>query len=167
VDRAGFVGPPSEVPTSQPLHEWLEGRDPRTIADHRRDIEAEQATIRWHLATLARLSERRSTRDWDPAWGRLVIDGPDGELTVGGPDAGSRLTFPSTIEVLRREFPYDPGRQRLADEAERLRRETEGWPVVEVGEFLWYDSWERDEPGPDGLLPSDPEGKPGSTDGSA
>ncbi len=45
VDRAGFVGPPSEVPSSQPLHEWLEGRDPRTIADHRRDIEAEQANI--------------------------------------------------------------------------------------------------------------------------
>jgi hypothetical protein len=159
VDRAGFVGPPSEVPSSQPLHEWLADRDETVIADHRRDIEVEQATIRWHLVTLARLSERRASREWDPAWGRLVIDGPGGGLIVGGPDAGSRLTLRSTIDVIRRELAEDPGRQRLADEAERLRRETEGWPVVEVGEFLWYESWERDEPGPDGPLPADPAGK--------
>jgi hypothetical protein len=159
VDRAGFVGPPSEAPGYSALHEWLAERDPRTVADHRRDIEVEQATIRWHLATLARLSERRSTRDWDPAWGRLIIDGPDGDLIVGGPDAGSWLTLPATIDVLRREFPDDPQRRHQADEAERLRAATDGWPVVEVGEFLWYDSWERDEPAPDGPLPSDPEGK--------
>lgn len=156
VDRAGFVGPPSEVPSSRPLHEWLAERDPKTITDHRRDIEAEQATVRWHLATLARLTERRSTRDWDPAWGGLIVDGPDGDLIVGGPDAGSRLTLPSTIEVLRRQFADDPGQQRLADEAERLRAATDGWPVVEVGEFLWHDSWEGEAASPDGPLPSDP-----------
>jgi len=59
----------------------------------------------------------------------------------------------TTIDVLRREFADDPDRQRQADEAERLRAATDDWPVVEVGEFLWYDGWDRDEPAPDGPLP--------------
>ena len=157
VDRAGFVGPPSEAPWYYELHDWLEDRDPKVIADHRGDIEVEQENVRWHLATLARLSEARLTRDWDPAWGQLIVYG--GGLVVGGPDAGSRLTMQTTIDVLRREFTDDPERQRQADEAERLRAATDGWPVVEVGEFLWYDGWDRDEPAPDGPLPWSPEDK--------
>ncbi len=158
VDRAGFVGPPSEVPYHG-LHDWLEDRDSGVVVDHRRDIEIEQLNIRWHLATLARLSEHRSDRAWDPEWGRLIVDGQEGDLVVGGPHAGSRLTLPTTIDVLRREFADDPERQRQAEEAERLRAETGDWAIVEVGEFLWYDSWERDGPGPDGPLPSEPEDK--------
>jgi len=106
--------------------------------------------LRWHLATLARLSDRRSTRDWDAALGQLIVNGV---LIVGGPDAGARLTLPTTVELLRREFADEPKLQREADEDERLRTATEDWPVVKVGEFLWYDSWERDEPAPDGPLP--------------
>ncbi len=151
IDRAAFVGPPSRVINEN----WFE-RGPEELADHRGDIETEQANVRWHLATLARLSESRLTREWDPTWGRLVVYGG---LIVGGPDAGARLTMPSTIDVLRREFADDPARQRQADEAERLLIETADWPVVEVGDFLWSDSWERDEPGPDGPLPWDPEEK--------
>lgn len=158
VDRAGFVGPPSEV-LYHGLHDWLEDRDSGVVADHRRDIEIEQLNIRWHLATLARLSEHRSDRAWDPEWGLLIVDGQEGDLVVGGPHAGSRLTLPTTIDVLRREFADDPERQRQAEEAERLRAETGDWAIVEVGEFLWYDSWERDAPGPDGPLPSEPEDK--------
>jgi hypothetical protein len=158
VDRAGFVGPPSEAPWYYELHDWLEQRDV-TIADHRYDIEAERDNIRWHLATLARLSETRLTREWDPAWGRLVVDGYEGDLVVGGPDAGKRLTLPSTIDVLRREFAEDPVRQGEADEAQRLRAETADWPTVEIGEVFWYDGWDRDEPAPDGPLPWNPDEK--------
>jgi|GEM_PF-3493308 len=155
IDRAAFVGPPSEVISD----DWLPERGPEELTDHRGDIEIEQHNVLWHLATLARLSERRSTREWDPAWGQLVVDGPGGGLIVGGPDAGARHTLPTTIDVLRRQFANDPSRQREADEAERLRALTDDWPVVEVGEFLWYESWDRDEDGPDGPLPSSAEDK--------
>jgi hypothetical protein len=162
VDRAGFVGSPSEPPDyySDLLH-WMRDRGPLDVADHRRDIEAEQTNVVWHLATLARLSETRLTRAWAPAWGRLVVDGPEGELIVGGPDAGKALMLPTTVDVLRREFPDDPKRQREAAEAERLRAVTSAWPVVALGEALWYTSWDGDDEqvGPDGPLPWDPKDK--------
>ncbi len=155
IDGAAFVGPPAQVISDN----WLPERTPEELADHRRDIEIEQANVHWHLATLSRLSEQRSTREWDPAWGQLIVHGPAGDLIVGGPDAGAKLLLPTTINLLRRDFANDPVRQREADEAERLRAATAGWPVVRVGEFMWYDSWERDDVGPDGPLPGDPREK--------
>jgi hypothetical protein len=152
IDRAAFVGPPSEVIND----DWLTERGHEELADHRGDIEAEQDNVSWHLATLARLSDRRSTREWDPTWGQLIVDGPEGDLVVGGADAGARLMLPTTIDLLRREFADDPARQREVDEAERRLAATDGWPIVEVGESFWYDVWDRGEDSPGGPLPSDP-----------
>lgn len=158
VDRLGFVGSASEVPSGQSW-EWLEDRGPDLVVDHRRDLEAEQANVLWHLVTLARLSETRGSMGWDPAWGRLIVEGSGTELIVGGPDAGATLMLPTTVGVLRREFPDDPTRLHEAAEAERLREATDGWPVVEVGELHWYDSWEREADGPNGPLPGEPKEK--------
>jgi hypothetical protein len=156
VDRAGFVGPPSEVPSSN-WGDWMEDRGPRVLADHLRDLQVEQANLVWHLATLARLSETRLTKEWDPAWGRLVVDGSRVELVVGGPDAGMTISSRLFIDSLRRHRETaDDELVQLIDEQTRLQEATDDWPVVEIGEFLWYDSWERDDVGPAGPLPSDP-----------
>jgi hypothetical protein len=138
VDRLGFVGSASEVPSKH----WWEDRGPDLVADHGHDLALEQANLVWHLATLARLSETRESMEWDPAWGRLIVEGPQTELIVGGPDAGKTPILPTTIELLRREFADDPQRRREADEAERLRKATADWPVVAVGEVLWWGSWD-------------------------
>lgn len=61
VDVADFLGPPAELPEDDWL--WTRGQ---CLADHRRDIEMEQSNVVWHLETLARLSERRGTRTWEP-----------------------------------------------------------------------------------------------------
>lgn len=159
VDRAGFVGAPSEVPQGH-LWEWMADRGPYVVADHRSDIEVEQANIIWHLATLARLSETRLTMEWDPAWGQLIVDGSEGQLTVGGPDAGATLKSRLFIESLRRHRDTaDDELVQLLDEQTRLQEAIDGWPIVEVGESLWYDSWERDIVGPAGKLPWEPSEK--------
>lgn len=155
IDRAAFVGPPAEVINDN----WLPERGAEELADHRRDVEIEQDNVRWHLTTLARLSETRLSQEWDPSWGRLIVAGPEGDMVVGGPHGGERLTLRSTIDLLRREFADDPRRQREADAAERLRAATDDWPVVEVGEFLWDEAWEQEEDGPDGPLPWDSEAR--------
>lgn len=162
VDRGGFVGPPAEPPDYYSnFIDWMHDRGTADIADHRRDVGAEQANVAWHLTMLARLSEARLTRAWAPGWGRLIVDGPEGELVVGGPDAGARLMLPTTVEALRRGSPDDPKDRAAVAEGERLRAATHGWPVVEVGEALWYDSWDSDaeEVGPTGPLPEDPRDK--------
>jgi hypothetical protein len=159
VDRAGFVGAPSEVPYGN-LWEWLDDRGPDILADHRRDLEAEQANVLWHMATLTHLSETRLSKEWDPEWGKLVVDGPEGELIVGGPDAGVTLKSRLFIDSLRHHRDTaDDELVQLVDEQARLQEAIDGWPVVETGEMPWYDSWERDDVGPVGPLPSSPEEK--------
>lgn len=153
VDAFDFVGPSAAIPDG----DWLEGHADE-FADHAGDIAAEQANVIWHLATLGRLSEQRDAKAWVPDWGRLVVRGPDGAMVVGGPDAGSALVSPGTIEVLRRQDHPEPRVRHELDEAERLLRATEGWPVVSVGDRGWWTSWDRrDEAAGDGLpdLPSD------------
>jgi hypothetical protein len=121
------------------------------------DIEVEQDNVRWHLGTLARLSERRSTRGWEASWGRLIVESPERDLIVGGPDAGAELKSRMLIDSLQRHRETaDDELRRLVDEQTRLREATAGWPVVEVGGFAWYDFWEREAVGPGGLLPWDP-----------
>ena len=151
IDRAVFGVGFAELPKD----DWLWTRRPDELADHRSDIEAERGNVAWHLATLARLSDRRSTRDWDPQFGPLVINGPDGDLVIGGPDAGSNRASVSSIELRRRLFADDPELQRQADADARLLGATADWPVVAVGEPAWFGEWLRTDGGPGVVLPED------------
>jgi len=108
------------------------------IWEHVVDIETEQANVRWHLTTLERLSAHREDRAWDPAWGQVVIDSPDGELIVGGPEAG--VTMASPLLADPRWLPSDAYDERLRPFVElqsRLRAATDGWPTVAVGDGNW------------------------------
>lgn len=137
VDRVDFTGGFAELPND----EWLVNRRPEELADHRDDIAAEQANVLWHLAILERLSDRRLSREWDPTWGQLVIDSPDGQLIVGGPDAGAERPTPWQVDWLRQRASDDPDRQRDADEAARLDAATGDWPSVIVSESDWLGHW--------------------------
>ena len=88
VDRVDFHGGSAKVPDDG----WLLTRRPDDLADHLDEVLYEQDNVLWHLTTLARLSERRSTQEWDPSWGRLVI---------GSPEAVSytHLTLPTICSV--------------------------------------------------------------------
>ena len=155
VDRAVFGVSFAELPED----DWLWTRRPDELADHRSDIEAEQGNVVWHLAALARLSEGRSTKEWDPESGRLVIEGPEGDLVVGGPDAGSIRASASSIELLRGSSADNPELQRKADAYARLLRATADWPVVAVGEPAWFAEWFQSDRGPSVVLPEDPREK--------
>jgi hypothetical protein len=137
VDRVDFVGSYAELPRD----DWFVDRRPTDLADHVNDIEAEQDNVSWHLATLERLSERRTTMDWDPDWGRMVIESPDGDLIVGGRNAGEERPALWHVDMLRRVFADDPDRQREADEDARLIAATADRPVVAVGDIGWIGWW--------------------------
>lgn len=151
IDRAGFGVSFAWLPKD----DWRWTRRPDELADHRSDIEAERGNVVWHLAALARLSERRSTKEWDPESGRVVIHGPDGDLVVGGPEAGSIRASKWSIELLQRSFADDPELQRKADADARLLGATADWPVVAVGGPAWFGEWFRTDGGPGVVLPED------------
>jgi hypothetical protein len=47
--------------------DWLEHRSPTDFIESREQNAEEQANVRWHLATLVRLSEHREDKTWEPA----------------------------------------------------------------------------------------------------
>ena len=137
VDRVDFAGRYAELPHD----DWFVERRPEDLADHMHDIVAEQGNVLWHLTTLARLSERRVSTEWEADWGRLVIDSSDGDLVIGGPDAGAELKSWLFIDYLRRNPPEEPELQQLIREQTRLQEATEGWPEVSVGDIGWIGYW--------------------------
>jgi hypothetical protein len=152
VDRAVFGVSFAELPED----DWRFTRSPDELADHLTDIGIEQRNVAWHLAALMRLSEARSTKEWDPSWGHLMVHGPDGELVVGGPHAGSKRSSAAIIDLVRREFADDPRHQREADADARVLAATEDWPLVDVGEPTWFAFWFRSDGAPGVVLPEDP-----------
>lgn len=136
VDSIDFTGGFGELPDD----DWLEHRPPNAFIESRNEVAEEQANITWHLATLARLSERRSTMEWDPVWGHVVIGSPDGGLVVGGPDAGSELKSRMLIDHLRRSRMPEID-QPFVEEQDRLYSGIEGWPVLTVGTIGWFGYW--------------------------
>jgi hypothetical protein len=153
VDAWDYLGPRAWIPDRS----WMSGHGDR-FADHARDIAAEQANVAWHLATLARLSDRRRTRDWDPALGQLVLDGGDnGQLVVGGPDAGVAPGI-RPRELDDRELTEDE-HLAIAETARRVRRATADWPVVRVSDEAWSATWDATGESLGGDLPDTPEGK--------
>ena len=153
VDVWDYLGHGTSIPDSS----WMSGHGER-FADHARDIASEQANVTWHLATLVRLSERRRTRDWDPAFGQLVLDGGDnGDLIVGGPDAGV------TPGIRPRELDdrdlTEEEHLAIAETARRVRKATADWPVVRVSDDAWSASWDAPGESLGGDLPDLPEEK--------
>lgn len=145
VDRVDFHGGSAEVPDA----DWLVTRRPGDLADHLDEVLLEQDNVLWHLTTLARLSERRSTKEWDPSWGRLVIGSPEGGLIIGGPDAGEELKSRRYIEHLRKSRIPEVDRP-FVEEQDRLYAAVEGLAVVIVSEPGWLGFWrtEHTELGP-------------------
>lgn len=119
VDLYGWTDGRSAIPG----RDWPLLRRSNDTADRLADVRDEQDAVRWHLATLARLSERRERMDWDPAFGRVIVVATDDQLVVGGPVAGARLGPP---------VPQEPG--ALTSEQAALRRTTEQWPRVTMFE---------------------------------
>jgi hypothetical protein len=114
-----------------------------TFGDALADLAAEQRTVAWHLGILARLSEHRRSRDWDAAWGLLVLRIRDvGDLIVGGPDAGvwPGLRPAALMHDPRRLRPEESG--AIDETARRVRRETADWPVIHIGDQAWTTYWE-------------------------
>jgi len=151
VDRLGVVGR-----TANSLDFFGKPEPPSgEIWEHVVDVEAEQANVRWHLTTLERLSTHREDRAWDPSWGHVVIDGPDGDLVVGGPDAGAELMHPLVVDSLRRDPTLSRELRQRMDEQTRLHAATGDWPTVAVGETGWVGYW-RGASGDHGVhLPED------------
>jgi hypothetical protein len=139
VDRFDFFGGSAEVPDSA----WLATRRPDELADQYDEVAQEQDNVAWHLATLARLSERRRTMEWDPNWGRLLIGGPDTRLIVGGPDAGAELMSREWVDDPRHSKHPELARieRRFVEEQDRLFAAVDGWPVVGVSEPGWFGHW--------------------------
>ncbi len=105
------------------------------IGDSVEGIDEEQRSVSWHLATLARLSESRADKQWDPAWGHVVLDGAGEGLIVGGPHAGRRVSPAHNWTGDQSE--KDPGRGAFYEEQAPLHAATEGWPRVMLIESRW------------------------------
>lgn len=111
-------------------HEWDSQDEEGLVAD-------EQEGVGWLLTTLAHLSDQRSSRAWDPAWGQVVLVGAAEGLIVGGPHTGARvwpsLAWESWIETHRAE----PASGDEVEKQSQLIAATEGWPRVSVIEYRW------------------------------
>lgn len=140
VDRIDFYGGSADVPDE----DWLVTRHPGDLAAHLDEVLWEQDNVNWHLATLARLSEHRSTMEWNPVWGHVVIGSPEGVgLIVGGPDAGEELMSHRLVDHMRHSpIPEIAELDRpTVEEQDRLHAEVEGRPVVTVSEPGWFGHW--------------------------
>jgi hypothetical protein len=146
VDGVDFNGGAGELPDDN----WLEDRGPLDLADHLGDVHHEQDNVSWHLTALARLSAGRSNWEWDPSWGRLVIDSPDGDFIVGGPNGGAKLMSGTLMDYLGAN--PSPGQElvRELDKQATLRAATDAWPIIRVGPAAWFGYW-RQVHGPSGL----------------
>lgn len=127
-----------EVPDEH--DDWLEHRPPSAFIDSLAEVDQEQGNVVWHLTTLARLTERRSTGEWDASWGNVVIGSPEGGLIVGGPEAGAEMKSHYLIEHLRRSRIPEID-QPFVEEQDRLYAAVAGWPVINVNARGWYGYW--------------------------
>lgn len=106
------------------------------VADDELDIGLERVAVDWHLHLLTLLSQTRETKDWDPAWGRIVLDGAAEGLIVGGPYAGRLVTSDLTWEADRERWAGEPGERHVYEEQVVLHEATAGWPRVVVLDTL-------------------------------
>lgn len=139
VDLIDFTGGAGELPDEH--GDWLANRPPDTFIESRAEVDQEQGNVVWHLATMARLAEHRSTGEWDPSWGYLVIGHPEGGgLIVGGPEGGEELMSRRLIEHMRNSRTADIDRP-FVEEQDRLYAAVSGRPVVMVSAFGWFGYW--------------------------
>lgn len=136
LDPYDFMGGDAEVPD-----EWGEHRQTHEFAESRKEGPREQANVRWHLATMVRLSEHRDDKTWDPAWGELALRGPINTYLVGGAHAGAQVWSPSMVALARKLSetppPFHSLEEQLALPAEVTRR-----PMVTVRRSGWYGYWD-------------------------
>lgn len=90
-------------------------------ADYESDMAADRQGVAWLLSTLVRLSDHRVARDWDPAWGQVIIDGAAEGMIIGGEFAG-RLVVPRHLT----------DRDDLDPDQKQLVAATWDWPRVAV-----------------------------------
>ena len=134
-----FTGGDADRPDED---EWNEFRQPAdAFADSREEAADEQANVRWHLATLVRLSDTRETMDWDPTWAELVLDGDAGGTYLLGGDHSGTEVWPAQRFDLVRRFPEE--RSTYGDPAEQvaLLPEVARRPRVHVRVTDWYGYW--------------------------
>lgn len=100
----------------------------------------EQSNVRWHLRTLARLSETRDTMQWEPAWGVVVLKMGSRRYLLGGQSSGVELRPPFDLVA-------DPRLLGLAGAAEADSTAQRGpgvehpLPQVSVSAELWPAFW--------------------------
>jgi hypothetical protein len=138
VDVIDFTGGFGELPDEH--DDWLERRPANAFIESRAEAAEEQANLTWHLETLARLSDHRDDRTWDPAWGELALESGGRSYLVGGEGAGKGVWPDHRFDLIER-MPEacahfgDPEPQLL------LRAEAARRPTVRVRPLGWYGWW--------------------------
>jgi hypothetical protein len=146
--RLDFTGGDAEVPD-----DWLEHRPSDAFAERRAEDAQEQANVQWLLSTLVRLTDTLKTKEWDPAWGEIVVDGGSTYL-IGGDVSGTEVWPAHRFDLVAR-FPE--GREMWGDPEPQtaLLPEVARRPRIHVRMSSWYGYWVGDYvDGKDsGLLP--------------
>ena len=137
LDPFDFMGGDAEVPD-----EWGEHRQTTEFVESRKEGFQEQTNVRWHLATLVRLSEHRGDKTWDPTWGELTLDGPVHPYLVGGPFAGAQVWTAFMLDFARQHPVEEPSPWGSLDDQVAIRPEVERRPIVTVRASGWYGYWD-------------------------
>lgn len=110
-----------------------------SVADHELAVASEQRSVAWHLGLLGLLSETRASKEWDPAWGRVVLDGAAEGLIIGGPHAGQHVSSAVSWETDRLQWAGTPEHRGYLQEQVPLHAATEGWSRAVLYDSLWRD----------------------------
>lgn len=150
VNAFDFTGGDAQLPDDD---DWLERRPSGVFAESREEDAQEQANVLWLLATLVRLTETRKTKEWDPAWGEIVVDGGSTYL-IGGEMSGTEVWPAYRLDLVTR---YPQGREMWGDPEPQiaLLPEVARRPKIHVRMSAWVGYWVEDYvDGKDiGLLP--------------
>jgi hypothetical protein len=105
------------------------------------EAQKEQTNVRWHLETILRLSQHRDDHAWEPGWSEVVLVGPEGEVIIGGPHAGTQRTPRSLVESMAPYVAKDEDRRRDLDTAQALLDATASHVEIDVTPRGWFGFW--------------------------
>ena len=121
--------------------EWAADRPPNAFAESRAEDANEQGNVQWHLATLVRLSDNRTTRRWDPAWGEFLLRADPATYLMGGYHTGTEVWSLWWFDFVRQRPDAD---QRKIELQTALLPEVARRTRVSVRDSAWYGYWEND-----------------------
>lgn len=139
VNAFDFTGGDGQLPDDD---DWLERRPSGAFAESRAEDAEEQANVRWLLATLVRLTETRRTKEWDPAWGEIVVDGGSKYL-IGG-DLSGTAVWPSYRFDLVARYPQGSEMWGNPEAQIALLPEVARRPTIHIRITSWVGYWVDD-----------------------